>query len=211
VLRILPLGDSITYGDGGSNAGYRSTLAELLTALDEPFRFVGTTNENRGRLPLEQSFHEGHCGWVIRGGSTGREGLFEHVPRWLGPEGVRPDVILLMIGTNDIDLGHALHDAPHRLAELVSLLIDPRRGLAASARLLLAQLPPVLDAELDARVLAFNRAVAELGARLGAAGQHVEVVDMHGLLAPEDMTDTFHPNDAGYRKIAKAWFDALAL
>src|SRR5690606_18093168 len=83
MLRMLPLGDSITYGDGGSNAGYRGRLAELLAALDEPFRFVGTCNANRGRLPLEQSFHEGHCGWVIRGAGTGREGLHEHLPRWL--------------------------------------------------------------------------------------------------------------------------------
>jgi lysophospholipase L1-like esterase len=53
--------------------------------------------------------------------------------------------------------------------------------------------------------------VAELAARRAASGHDVQLVDMHGPLGPSDMADALHPNDAGYRKIAQAWFDALAL
>src|SRR5262245_40245288 len=143
-LRLLPLGDSITYGDGGTNAGYRSSLAALLAEAGLASRFVGTSRDNPGTLRGDQVWHEGHPGWVIRGGRSGREGLAEHVPRWQRAR-LDPDVILLMIGTNDVAMDLELGSATERLDELVGMLIEPR-GLAPDARLLLAQITPILDA-----------------------------------------------------------------
>jgi lysophospholipase L1-like esterase len=207
MLRILPLGDSITCGDGGTNAGYRAELATLLSAAGQPFRFVGTSCDNPGTLRGDQVWHEGHPGWLIRGDGTGREGLADHVSRWQRAK-LAPDVILLMIGTNDVAMGQPPSSAAARLDELVDMLID-EDGLAPHGRLLLAQLTPILDADADVRVRAFNAHLAELVARRAADGQTVRSVDMHGLLGPADMADALHPNDAGYRKIARAWFDAL--
>jgi lysophospholipase L1-like esterase len=206
-VRILPLGDSITYGDGGTHAGYRSTLAELLTGAGMEFRFVGTSRENPGSLRGDRVWHEGHPGWVIRAGRSGREGLTEHVPRMVRAQ-LAPDVILLMIGTNDVAMDLELESAAQRLDELVGLLIDPT-GLAPRARLFVAQITPILDADGDARARTFNAALTELVAR--RASPRVQLVDMHTPLGAPDMADGLHPNDAGYRKIARAWFEALTL
>ena len=216
VLRILPLGDSITWGWGSSNAGYRTVLRELLEAAGVRFQYVGTASDFPGNLPEDQRHHEGHPGWVISAGSSGRDGLTDHLPSWLGPRGVTPDVVLLMIGTNDVDLDYDLAHAKQRLDALVSMITSRDGGLAPESRLLLAQITRVVDAEhdvidpvKDARASQYNQAVAELVTEHRARGEDVELVDMHTALEPADFGDWVHPNDAGYQKMAHTWFDAI--
>jgi lysophospholipase L1-like esterase len=215
MLRILPLGDSITWGWASSNAGYRTTLRGLLEAAGVEFQYVGTASDFPGDLPQDQRHHEGHPGWVITRGSSGRDGLTDHLPMWLGPSGVTPDVVLLMIGTNDVDLDYDLGHAKERLETLVSM-ITGSGGLAPQARLLLAQVTRVVDAEhdaldpvKDARAVSYNQGVAELVAEHRARGESVQLVDMHSALEPADFADWVHPNDTGYQKMAHAWFDAI--
>ena len=140
----------------------------------------------------------------------------DHLPSWLGPRGVTPDVVLLMIGTNDVDLDYDLAHAKQRLDALVSMITSRDGGLAPESRLLLAQITRVVDAEhdvidpvKDARASQYNQAVAELVAEHRARGEDVELVDMHTALEPADFGDWVHPNDAGYQKMAHTWFDAI--
>jgi lysophospholipase L1-like esterase len=218
VLTILPLGDSITYGVGGTNAGYRSALRELLTQADVTFQFVGLAHDNPGMLPADQQHHEGHPGWVITSGTSGRDGLTDHLPTWLGPTGVTPDAVLLMVGTNDVNINYELDTAKQRLDALVSMIADQHTGLAPEARLFVAQIVPIVDANNDVpdntkdpRATAYNQVVAEVVSEHAAKGERVRLVDMHAALAPADFSDALHPNDAGYAKMAKTWFDALMM
>jgi lysophospholipase L1-like esterase len=204
-LTILPLGDSITWGWNGSNAGYRAPLVARLDAAGVASQLVGTADDNGGDLPADERHHEGHPGWVISAGSSGRDGLTEHVAAWLGRGGVHPDVVLLMIGTNDVDLDYDLAHVGERLDALVTQLTT----LAPQARIILAQLVPIDDSGEDARVLGYNEIVAATVAQHRAAGQDVRVVDMHAALTVSDLSDKLHPNDAGYAKMAEVWFAAI--
>src|SRR5580765_2497013 len=57
LIRILPLGDSITYGLGATG-GYRLPLNQLLTNAGYSVDFVGTQTGN-GAVGLPDSEHEG--------------------------------------------------------------------------------------------------------------------------------------------------------
>jgi lysophospholipase L1-like esterase len=208
-LRIMPLGDSITFGIGARSAGYRLPLADLLTKAGISFQFVGTLTEGPDRLPPEQAHHDGHRGFMIRAGMPGIDGLYDHARELLGPTGVRPDVILLMIGTNDVRYAYQLESADQRLAELVTLLVDRRTGLAPRARLVLATVTPFRDKARNEKARIFNEGVARVAAQQRAAGNDVVLVDMHGALGPKDLGDDIHPNNPGYRAMARVWFEVL--
>ena len=95
-LDIMPMGDSITYGDRGMDAGYRGPLFNLLNPVATGFTYVGslTTVQANQSLPANQLHHEGHSGWTAAQLTAGN---------FLAPgNGVDPDVILLQIGTNDL-------------------------------------------------------------------------------------------------------------
>ena len=87
-------------------AGYRGPLKKLFDDAKVPFQFVGSWTDNPGGMPLprEQQHHEGHSGYVIIGGTSGRAGIYDSRQEWLGPMGSEADVFLIVIGTNDVDL-----------------------------------------------------------------------------------------------------------
>ena len=138
-LKIMPLGDSITEGwmaslidhPEGDIAGYRGPLYTKLVAAGYAVQFVGSNTTFPGTLPASQIHHEGHSGWMISAGTVGtesRDGLTDHINTWLGPSGVDPNVILLMIGTNDVRLNNQLATAPDRLSTLISKISTSRPG-----------------------------------------------------------------------------------
>jgi lysophospholipase L1-like esterase len=117
-VRILPLGDSITFGlstgmpGDRSPGGYRSTLDGLLSNARIPHTFLGTMTANSSpTLMLRgEDRHEGHSGYRvdqvttdlngIAGGNTDNGGCWltgtsEHAPMY-------PEVVIIHLGTNDI-------------------------------------------------------------------------------------------------------------
>ncbi|UCD30344.1 MAG: hypothetical protein JSV03_07710 [Planctomycetota bacterium] len=72
VIRIMPLGDSITTGEHygyptfGERAGYRKPLYELLIANAYDVNFVGSLNWGFDIVPSFDCDHEGHPGWSAR-------------------------------------------------------------------------------------------------------------------------------------------------
>jgi lysophospholipase L1-like esterase len=209
-IKILPLGDSVTWGVGGTNAGYRAGLASLLSSAGRSFRFVGSSVDNPGQLPADQRHHEGHSGFVITAGTSGRQGISDNIATWLGAQGVHPDVVLLMIGTNDVDLNYDLGHAGDRLSALIGAIADKNTGLAPDARLIVAKLTPINDSAEDGRAYDYNTAVATAVLQHASRGENVRLVDMHGALTTSDLSDKLHPNDSGYAKMAHVWLDAIA-
>jgi lysophospholipase L1-like esterase len=208
-VRIMPMGDSITDGSWGTHGGYRGPLADLLTSANIRFQFVGSSFDNRGDLPGDQWHHEGHPGWVIKAGTSGRSGLQDHIGEWLGAGGTQPDIILLMIGTNDVDISYDLANAESRLSTLISTILDRKYGLRPQAKMIIAQIVPIQDAVEDARVTTYNQSVAKVVAAHAKLGEHISLLDMHAALQASDFHDKLHPNDAGYVKMAKVWFPAI--
>lgn len=210
-LRIMPLGASITDGYQGTMAGYRGPLRTLLEAGGIAFQYVGSSVDNPGTVPLprEQQHHEGHSGYVIEAGTSGRAGIYDSRVAWLGPSGSQADLFLIVIGTNDVDLSYQLDTAGDRLDALVTSILDPKTGLQPKSHVILAQLPPINDAAEDARCLKYNADVRAVVMAHQAKGEAISTVDLHSAITSQDKADNLHPNDAGYQKIAQVWYDAI--
>jgi lysophospholipase L1-like esterase len=220
-LTIMPLGDSITEGWMASMighpeadvAGYRGPLYAKLKAAGYNVQFVGSNDTFPGTLPAAQIRHEGHSGWMISPGMAGkdqRDGLTNHIDTWLGPNGAEPNIILLMIGANDIWWNNQLATAPDRLSALISRISNKTTGLKPNAKLIVAQVTPFNDDGQDGLAQAYNLGVANVVASHRALGENVSLVDMHAALShATDLSDLVHPNASGYDKIADVWFQGI--
>jgi lysophospholipase L1-like esterase len=192
LLKIMPLGDSITFGSPDrAYGGYRHALGALLAKDGYAINFVGSQRSGIGIIPNPD--HEGHSGWTIAQIKSGID-----TDRWL--EAYRPDIILLHIGTNDLRRG----DAAAAQTDLSALLDDIRSRLP-EARIIVAQIIPFRRGP-DPAHRAYNAAIP---AMIAAKGALVSMVNMEAILAAEDYADGLHPNDGGYDKMARAWEAAI--
>jgi lysophospholipase L1-like esterase len=189
-VRVMPLGDSITDGNNVPG-GYRIGLWQRFVAGGYSVDFVGSGSN--GPASLDDHDHEGHSGWRI-------DQLDANIVTWL--RNSAPRTILLHIGTNDMNQNYDVANAPARL----SALIDHIRTLAPTVELFVAQITPVADATVEARVRTFNAAVPGIVAQKGPM---THVVDLHSAITTADLADGLHPNAGGYDKMAAAWFAAL--
>jgi len=189
-IRVMPLGDSITDGLNLPGA-YRTSLWQRLAGARYTIDFVGS--RFNGPPQLGDHNHEGHSGWRI-------DEIDAHVVTWLRAN--TPHVVLLHIGTNDLDQNYRVSEAPARLSTLVDHILANAPGV----ELFVARITPETDPALEARVKAYNTA---LPAALRDKGPHVHLVDMHSALTTADLGDGVHPTAAGYAKMAAVWYSAL--
>lgn len=190
---VMPLGDSITDGYA-TPGGYRIELARAAAAAGLLIDFVGS--QSNGPPSLADRDHEGHNGWRI-------DQLDARATQWVSE--TRPDVVLLLIGTNDVyqdyDLAHAL--------DRLSALIDHVLAAAPGVRVVVSSLPPLASAAMEARVVALDRGIPTMVLAKEAEGRRVSFVDLHAALGLDDLADGVHPNADGYAKMARAWLPAL--
>jgi lysophospholipase L1-like esterase len=187
-LRIMPLGDSITFGVGSSTgSSYRAVLWNLLTGAGDRLDFVGT--QRSGQLP--DLDNEGHSGWII----SQIAGIADSVLATY-----RPNIVTLHIGTNDMNRSIDVATAPARLGALIDQILRD----APDTTVLVATLVPSTDAGTEARVVAYNQAIPGVVTQRQGQGKHVRLVDMSAVTAA-DMADSLHPNDNGYVKMANAF------
>lgn len=190
-LRLMPLGDSITYGLGSSDlSGYRVDLADDLARDGIAVTFVGSRSSGP---PGPARAHEGHPGWNIAE-------LTGPVAGWLAA--FRPDVVLLHIGTNDLGTDATARGAPARLARLLDRIVRAR----PAAQIFVAELIGSGRGARQHRIDVFNAAVARL---VAAAPPNVHLVDQTGVDG-RLLRDGLHPDDAGYAAMAATWAAAIA-
>jgi lysophospholipase L1-like esterase len=191
-LRLMPLGDSITWGVGSSTGdSYRSALWNDLAGEGHALDFVGSGRDG----VMADPDNEGHSGWRI----DQIAGIADAtVARY------RPNVITLEIGTNDLNQNYQVPTATDRLKALV----DQLTADAPDATVLVASLIISTNSTEEPNRPAFNRAVPGIVQAEQAAGKHVGYVDM-GALTAADLSDALHPNDGGYVKMATAFNSAV--
>ncbi|MER5374300.1 ricin-type beta-trefoil lectin domain protein [Streptomyces sp. NPDC002553] len=187
-LRLMPLGNSITWGVGSSSGnGYRSFLRNQLAAEGHAPDFVGSGRNGT----MSDPDNEGHSGWRI----DQITGIADSVlARY------RPNVVTLEIGTNDLNGNYQIPTAPDRLRAL----IDRITRAAPDATVLVGTVIISTSGTEEANRPAFNARIPGIVQAAQAAGKHVRLVDMSALTRA-DLADALHPNDTGYRKMADAF------
>lgn len=220
---IWALGDSITYGAAVPSAipgGYRDPLYENLVAKGYDFQFVGTvsTNASTQLTKAGQQYHDGHSAYAIADfsiSSRNYSGLYDEVEDWVDDLNQKPDLILLMIGINDLNQKNDVTGAADRLDLLITRLFT----LLPDVRLLVSS---VLDADddndyrhvppntdLQEPINNYNAGIASIVATRQGLGENIEFVDMHAGLTLDDLSDGLHPSEEGYIKMADIWTDAI--
>ena len=193
--KILPLGDSITYGIGYSG-GYRVELFRRARADGKTITFTGSVM-NGPMMVDGVAFprnNEGHSGWKIAQLSP-----LIPMPALTDP----PHIVLLMIGTNDIAQNDDLGAAPMRLGALIDKLVMN----APDALIVVAQVTPL--GRSSNTVQTYNAAIPALVQERSAAGKHVILVDQFTGFPTAELGDGVHPNQQGYERMAGVWYDAI--
>jgi lysophospholipase L1-like esterase len=203
---IMPLGDSITLG---VNGGYRNNLYTGLQQNNCGVDFVGTQFDVNTRVADKD--HEGHPGFAIGD-------IANSVNAWLAS--TQPNVILLMIGTNDT--AWWTNEDATEIGARHNALIDQLRAARPNAWIFVASIPPQSSVLIhgkpdgNATTTSVDRAVltqqldavirSNVGVRV-AAGQRVRFVDVNSVLTTADLYDGIHPTEAAHAKVAQVFLD----
>ena len=211
---IMPIGDSITAGyQSSTGGGYRLRLLHDIWTAAHDATFEGDASSGPNTLDGKPfpKHNEGHSAYTIDPApALNRSGISPLVPLALAM--YEPHVVTLMIGTNDLGTNNDVANAPNRLGKL----IDSITTGSPNALLIVAQITPTGDDNLNKLVQAYNQAIPGLVQSRVAAGKHIIVVDMYGAFTShasyrtEYMFDSLHPNDKGYDLMGDIWYAALA-
>jgi lysophospholipase L1-like esterase len=209
---VLPLGDSITEGCCTSPyGGYRIELFRQAVTNRKNLTFVGTLM-NGSTTVANQTFpkrHDGHGGYTIAGGGNGPiAGTVTDTALSM----FHPNIVLLMIGTNDINMNIDVANAPTRLGQLIDEIITG----APAALVVVATIIPIAAPNADQRTKTYNAAIPGLVNARAAAGKHVVLLDNYAAFAKDQnyqttlKADGLHPNDAGYVVLGQSFYSAIA-
>jgi lysophospholipase L1-like esterase len=211
--KILPFGDSITFGvNDEGNGGYRGPLFASAVAASQKLTFTGSLT-NGPTTVSGQMFpqnNEGHSGWGISEVTTysnGNAGIATVIPTpaFSSTSGGTPDIILLHIGTND----SGQFSATQMTSDLQGLL-NKLFTNAPNALVVVAQIIP-LGYGTNSVIKAYNQSIPGLVQTFAAAGKHIATVDMYTGFNTSTMlgSDSIHPNTSGYTFMASHWYSAI--
>lgn len=209
VVKIMPLGDSITRGGPDADtpySSYRYYLDASLRSSGYSVDFVGSMSSGYTKFVFDQQ-HDGH-GAYTTGMMVGTPS-FSPLASWLAASPT-PEIVLLHVGTND-----ALNRIPlaTRLAN-VKQIVTLLRQKNPKVRVMVAQVIPTGNAtfNLKSGLLDYNTALPSLAAGLSTTTSPVTVVDLFSGYdgIADNEPDGIHPKATGERKMAGAWQRALA-
>lgn len=220
VCKILPLGDSITEGFGyrGSSSdpdnqgGYRIELFRQAVSAGKNITFVGAAT-NGPTTVANKTFprnHEGHGGYTIDsdGGHSGISGSITNSAM----SNYKPHIVLLMIGTNDINGNVDTANAPTRLGKL----IDAITSASSSTLVVVASIIPSQTDGTNRNFQTYNAAIPGVVNKAASAGKHVVFLDNWAAFSADAsyktklMIDNLHPNDDGYAVLGQSWYKAIS-
>lgn len=219
--KIMPFGDSITDGfNGDTQGGYRIELFHRALKDGKNITFVGSLSNGPATVDgvTFPHNHEGHSGWTIAPEGS-RQGISTLLQNTGGTQSVvvkyAPDVILLMIGTNDAIDNYDMANAPTRLGSLIDTIYQqlpnvlivvalpiPSRGDASKGD----------DTGLSDRLKTYGSAIPAVVQAHASKGKHILSVDMFTPFNPNKaslLEDQYHPNANGYLLLGDQWYSVL--
>lgn len=219
--KVLPLGDSITFGCGdgcmglgcadqcsidhpGCSAGYRKKLWHSLSPgsnTSDEWVFVGT--QLNGPDDIDKH-NEGHPGWKIA------DVLKIANKTWLP---TNPDVIMLHLGTNDMGVGfEQAATATKHMGQMLDAIFDR----LPKVRLLLSTLIGAPAGYGGKNHAEYNAGIVDFTKQFKAKGFDIELVDMATESGIGPACDEghccvghVHPNADGYDLMADVWYKHL--
>jgi lysophospholipase L1-like esterase len=186
----LAFGDSITWGQGSyDGSGYSDVLQADLRA------FWGKAT-------------------VIRDGAPGTKSNKGESRLGTSLSTRRPAYILILYGTNDWNDGECREEFPcYTIDALRSMVLQARD---AGAFPVVGTIPPVNPSYVDKDAEARNDWVRRMNdlVRAMAKQERAAIAEVHGDFLkqpslPPLFDDFVHPNDVGFRVIARSFFDAI--
>jgi lysophospholipase L1-like esterase len=215
-MKIMPIGDSIT-DDCSLNGAWRLYLQPLLETNGFPFTFTGRQISS----PIgtfTKTHHEGYCGAVIappgvfgaHGYATTDGYLLKIVADAMAITNNRPDLVLLLIGANDIGRGRDPYVvATNDMSNLLNLIFTN----VPSANIIICKISSLQNASVSGlnygayatNVIIYNAALQTVVDQRRAAGQNVFLADMFTAVDYNTMfmQDHVHPNSLGVNAMAK--------
>ncbi|KAJ3484388.1 hypothetical protein NLG97_g7062 [Lecanicillium saksenae] len=199
-LRILPLGDSITVGylsdaDGGDGDGYRRQLKENLSGNEVVF--AGTFQSGT----MKDGRYAAWSGQTI-------QFIAEHADEALSQH---PNVILLMAGTNDMNVNPNISrqgNDPDKAAQRLGQLVDKIIKACPDAVVLVAVILATCNADQAPQTAKFQKLIPKVVEARRSAGHRVLAVDF-GSFGINLLRDCIHPTNAGYGIMGDYWYDFL--
>jgi len=216
VIKIMPVGDSITFGMG-ENGGYRKYLYQSLTQKGYNIDMVGPEGSNSAtanNIRYDDN-HAGYSGYQIKeipdwGRQQGNEGsLYNKLKSKNAVKQAQPDIILLIIGTNDMTANRSMDACANDLRALLDYMLAdmPSNGI-----IFMGSIPEFTAYGGNAqRVANYNGTVKKVAEEYASKGKNVRFADVHGSLnGTADLgSDQLHPNGNGYKKMGNFWADVL--
>jgi len=212
LLKIMPVGDSIT-DDCSTNGAWRAPLQPLLETNGIPYTNTGRLL-SAGYPGFSKRKHEGYCGAVI--GPPGVFAVYNYsltdaylqkiVRDALAITNNRPDLVLILIGANDMGRGRnpwtvATNDMPILLGVIFSNV--------PNANVILTKTTTLQDAGIGygpyaTNVPIYNAALQRMVNQRRALGQNIFLADMFSAVDYSTMflSDHLHPNPLGLKAIA---------
>ncbi len=216
VIKIMPLGNSITIGEitpspGSINFnGYRKPLKEKLDKNGLDIDFVGQLANGT----FTDNQHEGRGGWHAKHWDNDDElDLNHYLLEFLQIN--PPHIILLHIGTNDIG-AYNISGNNNTITTTVSDvngLLDIIDDFDLDIKVILAKItnqvsPP--DTTTAQIITDYNSALEIMANNRIVNGDNLTVVDMESALTySTDLSDGGHPNEMGYSKMANVWYNEI--
>jgi hypothetical protein len=211
--KVLPLGDSITYGlitvvadqassdpsinGKDSHGGYRVELFSDAVAAGKNLTFVGSQMNGPttvASMPFPKS-HEGWSGYTIVQiqGKAANDVTYG------------PNIILVHAGTNDT-YGSDPSGAPMRL----SMLVDYLTTTFPNALVVVAEIIPYPSEMTNTNLI--NQSIPAMVQSKVSAGKHVTMVDLNTGFNTSTMLagDGIHPNQSGYNWMGDHWYAAIS-
>ncbi len=211
--KVLPLGDSITYGlitvaadqassdpsvnGKDSHGGYRVKLFSDAVGASHKMTFVGSQMNGPtmdAGMPFPMS-HEGWSGYTIA----------QIQGKAANDLTSGANIILVHAGTNDT-YGSDPSGAPARLSTLVDYLTTNY----PNALIVVAKIIPYPSQAANTNLI--NNSVAAMVASKVTAGKHVIVADLNTGFTTSTMLagDGVHPNQKGYDWMGDTWYAAIS-
>ena len=198
IIKVMPLGDSITegYTIGGA---YRLKLWQNLenAGLECGVDLVGSL-DHHSATGLDDPDHEGHSGWT-----TGM--ILENIDNYMAA--ATPDIVMMHLGTNDI-AQEVVDQAP---ANLRSLIDHITAALPEDGKLYVAKIIP-MGGIGNPDSINYNTIIEAAVTEKQNEGLPVFLVDAYSIWPSGSsyyISDWTHPNQQGYDALGDFWFDVI--